>query len=156
VFGTDSALTGHWNIWRHLRLARQLQQVNDEELFSMVTSKAAQLWGLNTGVLQAGKDADIVIAKTRTGRGDWNGFYTLNPADILLILHKGKIRLFDQSLSSQIQDPLQQEYSRINISDTTKFVAGDLPALLHAIRHYHAHANLPDEITDPVNSCSYA
>lgn len=38
VFGTDSTLTGNWNIWHHLRLARSLHQVNDSELFGMTTS----------------------------------------------------------------------------------------------------------------------
>ena len=42
LFGTDSTLTGNWNVWHHLRFARTLNLVNDPELFRMITSSPAR------------------------------------------------------------------------------------------------------------------
>ncbi|HEY4935102.1 MAG TPA: amidohydrolase family protein, partial [Puia sp.] len=102
VFGTDSTLTGNWNIWHHLRLARSLHQVTDTELFGMITSSPANLWDLNKGELKADKDADLIVVKKKGGIQTWNDVFKTNPEDILLILHKGKIRMFDKAMHSQL------------------------------------------------------
>ena len=144
VFGTDSTLTGNWNIWEHLRLARTLKKVKDDELFQMITSAAARLWGMNNGELQAGKDADIVIAKTKNGHAAWNDLFSVNPSDILLVLHKGKIRMFDKTLSSQITSHIDvNRFSQVNIDGATKLVEGNLPALIKGIKQYNADVILP-------------
>ena len=145
VFGTDSTLTGSWNIWRHLRLARSLQQVNDEELFRMLTNSPARLWNMNNGELLANKDADIVIAKIHCETPAWNDFYRINPTDILMVVHKGKIRMFDKTLLSQLNG-LQIDlsiYSRIIMKGAIKFVEGDLPSLMTAIRNYNRNIIFP-------------
>ena len=84
LFGTDSTLTGNWNIWHHLRLARSLHQVNDSELFAMITSSPARLWNLNNGELMADKDADLVVTKKKTGIPTWDDVFKTNPEDILI------------------------------------------------------------------------
>jgi cytosine/adenosine deaminase-related metal-dependent hydrolase len=145
VFGTDSTLTGSWNIWRHLRLARSLQLASDPELFSMVTDAAASLWRMNTGALSAGRDADIVVARIQHTPVTWNDFYQINPSDILMIIQKGRIRMFDKSLLPQLNG-LQidlSRYSRISMHDAVKFVEGDLPALIAAIRQYNRDVVFP-------------
>jgi cytosine/adenosine deaminase-related metal-dependent hydrolase len=145
VFGTDSTLTGDWNLWEHLRFARTLKQLDDAELFGSATSVPADLWGLNNGDLQPGKDADLVIVKSENESVSWNDLYMTNPKDILMVLHKGKIRMFDKSLLSQLNS-LQidlYKYSQANVDGTTKFVEGDLPALATAIRGYNSHIRFP-------------
>ena len=145
VFGTDSTLTGHWNIWHHLRLARATKMLTDEELFHAITKKAAALWGMNNGELKPGTDADIVIAKKNNACSSWDSFYCLDPSAILMVIHKGKIRLFDQIIASQvrIQLPNLPQFSKIVIQDTIKFVQGDLPALINDIRNYNSSIHLP-------------
>jgi cytosine/adenosine deaminase-related metal-dependent hydrolase len=145
VFGTDSTLTGNWNIWQHLRLARTLKVTSDEELFNMITNSAAQLWNLNSGRIQDGKDADIVIAKTKKGYAAWNDFFSINPEDILMVLHKGKIRMFDEILLEQIDDRQfdSKKYSQVNINGVTKFVEGNVPALTDAIKRYNPTVIMP-------------
>ena len=148
VFGTDSTLTGNWNIWKHLRLARQLKQVDDPCLFAMVTSSAAQLWGLNKGSLDAGKDADIVVATTKNKKISWDSFFSINPADILMVLQKGNLRLFDKSLLPQLIHHIDlSQFAQVNIGASEKLVAGNLPGLIQAIKKYHPGATLPPEIS---------
>jgi cytosine/adenosine deaminase-related metal-dependent hydrolase len=145
VFGTDSTLTGDWNIWEHLRLARTLKQISDAELFDTVTSTPAHLWGLNNGGLYPGKDADLVIVKAENESVSWNDLYMTDPKDILMVLHKGKIRMFDNSLLSQLNS-LQidlYKYSKVNMNGIVKFVEGDLPRLTTDIRSYHSHIRFP-------------
>ena len=145
VFGTDSTLTGHWNIWQHLRLARGLQQVSDTELFSMVTNAPAKLWGMNNGELLTGKDADIVIAGTQNTRASLDDLFATNPEDILLVLHKGHIRLFDASLYAAVSNHQTDltPFKPVMINDSVKYVEGDLPALAGAIRAYHPAISFP-------------
>ncbi len=145
VFGTDSTLSGNWNIWQHLRMARALELVTDKELFEMATHSAAQLWGLNTGKIQPGKDADIVIAKTKNRGIEWNDFFSINPEDILLVLHKGQIRMFDIALLYQLNKRHVDlnKFTLINIHQAAKFIEGDLPALMDVIRSYHPAVTLP-------------
>ena len=101
LFGTDSTLTASWNIWEHLRRARELGPLTVDELIAAVTTDAARLWNLsNRGYIGPGALADIVIARKR--RDDqYEAFFAANPEDILLVMKNGVIILLDPSLRSQ-------------------------------------------------------
>jgi cytosine/adenosine deaminase-related metal-dependent hydrolase len=154
VFGTDSTLTGNWNMWHHLRVARALRVITDAELYSTVTGSPAELWGFNTGYVQPGRDADIVIAKTKNGLAAWNDFFSLDPVDILMVLQKGRIRMFDETLLPQL-NRLKVDtsgFSAVSIKGSVKFVEGDLPALVLAIRKYNPAIGFP--FSTPLNQYS--
>lgn len=157
VFGSDSTLTGSWNIWKHLRLARTLQQVTDEELFGMITDTPARLWNLNKGQLEPKKDADIVVLKMKNKSSGISELFNANPEDILLIVHKGQIRLFDKSLLSQLTNlPVNLfRYNQVNIHENIKFVEGDLPGLIGEIRKYHPNIHFPVEVFETINESHY-
>ena len=145
LFGTDSTLTGNWNAWQHLRLARDTQQVTDEELFDMITKTASTTWGLNNGDIATGKQADIVIAKAGNGNYLWDDFFAMDPADILMVIHKGKIRLFDDIILPQLKQTNfdSKKYKPIALNGTIKYVEGDLPALINTIKTYYSKAAFP-------------
>ncbi len=149
VFGTDSTLTGRWNIWRHLRLARSLSKVSDKELYGMITGSPARLWCLNGGALMPDRDAGIVVAGTKGGEASFDAFFGINPEDILMVMHKGQIRMFDESIISQLTDLhiCLYKFSRIIINGAVKFVEGDLPDLISAIKNYN------QDILFPVRIC---
>jgi cytosine/adenosine deaminase-related metal-dependent hydrolase len=157
VFGSDSTLTGSWNIWKHLRLACTLQQVTDDELLGMMTDIPARLWNLNKGKLQPKKDADIVILKMKNKSSGIKELFSANPEDILLIVHKGQIRLFDKSLLPQIRTlPVNLfRYNQVNIHEDTKFVEGDLPGLIGEIRNYNPTIQFPVEVFETINESHY-
>jgi len=157
VFGSDSTLTGNWNIWKHLRLARTFNQLTDEELFGTLTDAPARLWNLNKGKLQPKKDADLVVLKMKNKYSGIGEVFSVNPEDILLIVHKGQIRLFDKSLLSRFRNlPINLfRYNQVNINKDTKFVEGDLPALIGEIRKYNPHIHFPVEVFETINESHY-
>ncbi len=145
LFGTDSTLTAGWNIWEQLRLARVSGMLSDKELFHSVTHTAASVWGWDHyGSLKEGSIADIVIARKNGIQNSMDAFYAVNPEDLLLVVHQGKIRLYDSSLDEQLTDAGMQSpmFSRIQIKGSVKSVAGDLPALMQQIQKHHAAALL--------------
>ena len=157
VFGSDSTLTGSWNIRKHLRLARTLQQVTDDELLEMITETPAKLWNLNKGKLQPKKDADIVVLKMKHTSSRIGDLFRANPEDILLIVHKGQIRLFDKSLLSQFRGLTLNlfRYNQVNINGNTKFVEGNLPGLIGEIRKYNPNIHFPVEVFETINESHY-
>jgi len=143
VFGTDSTLTAPWNLWEHIRQARRSGMASDGELIAMLTAKAAELWGLNAcGVIAENKHADIIV----TNRNSDDHFFDLNPEDLLLIMHKGNIRLFDEVMADQLKELPVTGFSRITINGKVKFVQGDLPGLVKEIRRHYPAAIIPFDL----------
>ena len=141
LFGTDSTLTGDWNIWEHIRLARNTQLLADGELFDTITANAAGIWKLNSGKILEGVDADLVIVKAKNN--SQGSFFELNPQDILMVLHKGSISLFDEELYPQFKGISLENYSKIYLNGACKYVQGDLPELMQKIKHYYPGASFP-------------
>jgi len=135
LFGTDSTLSATWDIWEHLRLAQKANMLRDPELYETLTVNPAKAWKLNAGKLAPGKDADIVIAKNKQG-----SFFSTTPADLLLVIHQGNIRLFDEELYSQIED--KSLFSKVYVGNCCKYVQGDLPGLIAQIKQYYPEADI--------------
>jgi cytosine/adenosine deaminase-related metal-dependent hydrolase len=156
VFGTDSTLTGNWNIWNHLRFARGLELTGSEALYGMVTSGPAKLWKLNSGSLQVGKDADLLVLRNQVV--EMSELFETNPEDILLILKKGKIRLFDKSLVTMLDQARvdQSGYSEISIGDTVKYVEGNLDGLVNSIQRYYPEMDFPLSLFSKWQNAGYA
>jgi cytosine/adenosine deaminase-related metal-dependent hydrolase len=150
LFGTDSTLTGSWDIWEHLRLARKTGQLSDEALYCTLNRNAAATWQLNSGSIDEGKDADLVVAKNPVGKKDLDAFFELRPADILLVIHKGEIRLFDESILTRLYGIDMYGFSKIFTAGACKYVKGDLPALIKKIKAYQPDINFPVTIKEPV------
>jgi len=144
VLGTDSTLTGNWDFWHHLRFARSLQITGSEELFDMCTRIPAALWGMNRGEIKPGKEADIVILKSKPYAEIGELVFQSGPEDILLVIQQGKIRLFDDCLLPQLRNRIALDgYSKMTIRNSVKFVEGDLPALADKIKSFHPHMVFP-------------
>jgi cytosine/adenosine deaminase-related metal-dependent hydrolase len=150
LFGTDSTLTGSWDIWEHLRLARKTKLLTDETLYEALNQNAANTWQLNSGRINEGKDADLVIAKQSAGRKGLDAFFALTPADLLLVIHKGEISLFDQAMLPQLQHIELNSFSKVFIAGACKYVKGDLPALIKKIKAYQPDVNFPAEVKELV------
>ena len=145
IFGTDSTLTAGWNLWEQLRLARKQQMINDAELFDALTATASSVWGLNAGAIAKDKTADIVVALKKDNENTMDAFYLLNPEDILLVLHKGNINLFDEKLKDQLLENgiSIAAFSKIQIKEVCKYIRGDLPGLIKQVQQYAPHINFP-------------
>lgn len=147
LFGTDSTLTGHWNIWEHIHIAHKTGYLRESELYASLTTQPATIWGLNSGTVTPGLDADLVIARLKNRPNTVNGLLSINPADILLVISKGNIRLFDEILFSQLSELPKHNFSKIQIDGAYKYVYGDLPKLMADIKQYYADAQFPVNCT---------
>jgi cytosine/adenosine deaminase-related metal-dependent hydrolase len=144
VFGTDSTLTAGWNFWDQLRQARQTDLLTDKELFEAITSTAAATWNIPGGTITAGAAADIVVAKKKAGNNT-DAFYAVNPEDIQLVLQQGKIRLFDACIKEQLTDEGLdiKAFNAVNMGGVTKYVWGNIGALINAIKTHYPGITLP-------------
>lgn len=145
LFGTDSTLTGYWDIWQHIRYARQLKLLGDEELYNSLSVTAAQVWKLSSGKIKKGKRADIVITRNKGQQHNFEGYFSTTPADILLVLYGGKIMLFDEELLLQLEGTDLSNFSKIYIQGACKYIRFDIPKLMSEIRQYYPKAIFPIE-----------
>jgi cytosine/adenosine deaminase-related metal-dependent hydrolase len=146
LFGTDSTLSGSWNLWQQLRLAQATGLATTQELLDMLTVRPAQVWNLpHAGHLAPGRQADIVVARAKGAPLVSENFALLNPEDLLLVLHQGEVIMFDASLFQAMkrQNRGLACFSSIAIGQARKFVKGNLPALLEEITRYHPGINFP-------------
>jgi cytosine/adenosine deaminase-related metal-dependent hydrolase len=146
LFGTDSTLTGNWNIWDHIGMARNTGMLNDAELYEALTKAPAGIWNTNNGEIAKGKAADLVIVKQHKKPAGPDAFYATQPSDIQLIIHNGNIRLFDQELLPKLVVKLKgKQFSLIHLGDSYKYIEGDLGALTNTIQSYLPSAAFPFE-----------
>jgi cytosine/adenosine deaminase-related metal-dependent hydrolase len=142
VFGTDSTLTSNWNIWDHIKLTRKTAILTDGELYSALTTNAAEVWELNNNGLQPGQNADLVIARKKED-GALNAFFAVDPKDILLVMVNGDVKLFDESLSALID----HSFGKINVNGAVKYIRTDISALMNCIRQYYPDVQFPVNAT---------
>lgn len=145
LLGSDSTLTGSWNMWDHIRFAREQCRMRDHELFNMLTLNAAKIWGL-PGYGEKNKlPSDLVIAQTNAGPNMMDRFFEIDPASILLVCRSGRIMLFDGRIRQQLQDGDfdMKGFYRVKLGLETKWVRGNLPKLIQSIKKYHPGVDLP-------------
>jgi cytosine/adenosine deaminase-related metal-dependent hydrolase len=146
LFGSDSTLTAGWNFWDHIRLARGTGYLTDQELIDALTSVPSTVWGLtNTGKIQNGQWADIVIADMPAGMQRMDALYATNPENILMVCRRGEVLLFDDSLyASLAKSGLNvRGYHPVKFTRHIKYLRGDLPRLIRKIKEYHPGALFP-------------
>jgi hypothetical protein len=123
--------------------------MTDEALFRSVTATAAAVWRLTGhGVLEAGSRADVVVAKRiDIGGDDLAAWFEINPVDIMLVMHDGKIVLADESRYRQLQETRSDvsSLSKITVQGSVKYVYGDLPGLMAQIKSHAPEAVFPVE-----------
>jgi cytosine/adenosine deaminase-related metal-dependent hydrolase len=147
IFGTDSTVSASWSILQQLRNARATALLTDQELMDAVSSSAAAIWKLgNTGRIKENYYADIVVVQQKEpADSNADTFFSSNPEDILLILNKGNIVLFDESLLTRLNNIILSNYSKVYIKGKGKYVIGDLPGLIREMKKFAPEITFPVE-----------
>lgn len=149
MLGTDSTLTANWNLWEQLRMARKEKMIPDKELLDMLTRIPARAWGLvGCGNIAEGCQADLVVAAGEKGVNAMDRFFSLNPGDLLLVIHRGNIRMIDAALLDQtgLSGFENARFSKISMNGRLKYVEGDLPGLMNRISRYYPAVAFPVSI----------
>ena len=147
LFGTDSTVSASWNLWEQLRLARKTKLLTDQELINTLTVSPASTWNLDAlGVLNKGNKADILIARIKDRHDLINGFFRINPVDILAVFKLGQIVLLDESLYQQGKQYLKNDFSKVFVDGHCKYLKGDLAGLVKEIKTYQPDVKFPIEL----------
>jgi cytosine/adenosine deaminase-related metal-dependent hydrolase len=136
LFGTDSTLTSNWNIWYHIRLARQTNMLTDKELYNSLSPNAG--WLKNSQ-----SKTGVVVVRKNNGQTELESFFDTDPARILLVVCDETIKLFDENLLNQLTGFDITGYSKVYIDGIGKYVKGDLPGLMKQIKEYYPEATFP-------------
>ncbi|MEX6686393.1 amidohydrolase family protein [Danxiaibacter flavus] len=145
LFGSDSVLTADWSMLRHIHLARRLGVLSDEELLQSLTTSPAAIWELDRlGKIQESYYADIVVADQRNKKG-LDAALSITSKDILLVIKKGRVQLFDETLVNQILSSKLdvEDFNCIVVEGQVKYVRGNISQLIDRIRSYYPEASLP-------------
>ena len=146
LFGTDSTLSADWNFWNHIRLAKKMNYLNNEELYNSITATAAEIWKMNLiGSILPGKTADILIIKKKF-KNDWESFYDTNPEDILLIIKHGAIIFIDAGLAEEQSVVNLQDFDLISIKSIRKYVTKGIIELTETIKGFIPEYEFPFSI----------
>ena len=142
LFGSDSNLTSDPNFWNHIRLARSINALNDEELINSVTSLPGELLNVeDIGKIKKSYQADIVVVKKKR-ENNYDAFFNINPEDILLIIRSGKIVVFDESLEDECA---YLNYRKFKIRGSVKFTDIEIVTILKMLEGYNIQ--LPLELS---------
>lgn len=132
-FGTDSTLSADGDYWVQLRVARE-RLGDDAALYQMISAAASEYW-------RCSLEADWVIAKAADGDG-WDRFFGIQPADILLIVGSGQLRLVDDAFLPFWPQGLPTALTPLQIGPRQKHVVGDFSGLVSEIRQRAPRAAL--------------
>ena len=143
LFGTDSTVSANWNFWEHLKLAKKTNSMDDKELFNSFTKNPAEVFNLkNYGELKEDYFADIIIAKKKS-ESMWDAFFSINPEDIVLILKRGKIILYDKEILPFIKNINCDTFYKFQFNNKIKFVAEDINASIEKVKCYSNGIKIP-------------
>jgi cytosine/adenosine deaminase-related metal-dependent hydrolase len=142
LFGSDSNLTSDPNFWNHIRTAKTINALNDEELINSMTSLPGELLNVKgTGKIKNGYQADIVVVRKKR-ENNYDAFFNVNPEDILLIIRSGKIMLFDESLEHECA---YLNYRKFKIRGSVKFTDKEIVSIIKKLEGYKVQ--LPLELS---------
>ncbi len=145
LFGTDSTLTADWNIWKHIRTARNLAYLGDEELFYTLNSNPARIWGKSSAECLTGMQVPDVVFARRRKKDYWDSFYMTDPEVIMLVFKNGKPVLIDQSIFKILQKKMPEyaKWGMIRVQDSIKYIPS---SLLRQFQNGYIFKQMPVEI----------
>lgn len=132
LFGTDSSLTASSNIWEHLRIARKLNLLSDQEIFESLTSVPENVLSnfTNSGVVVARKNSQQV----------YDSFFSLRPEDLLLVSVNNKVTLIDRTV---LQDT-PEGYTLVSFGHSYKWIPTSFASIISEL--LNLRVKLPMEI----------
>lgn len=111
LFGMDSNLSASSDLWQHIRKARDLHLLSDNELLDALISNPFK-------VFKWKRDSSIVIARKKFSSAS-ESFFSLHPEDLLFITFKDEILLAD---SLFFEDMPADQYAKISVGQSQKWI----------------------------------
>ncbi len=141
VFGTDSTLTSPWSISEHFNQALAAGMATHKELLCMLTSTAAQLWGLEErGQIKVGGRADILVVNSS------NEIFRDFHKSLLLLIAGGEVRVLADKMNLYKQMSVENGFDRIGIKGNSFYVKKGIIELTHQIKSFYPGYHFPLDI----------
>ncbi len=139
ALGTDSAMTGSYNVLAELRAARDAYRTQTATnpsprwLVEMVTTRAAYalVLGARRGRIAVGYEADLVVVPDR-GEEPYTTLIESRPSEIALVV-RGGVPMYGDQTFYDLFARLTPTFTPISVSGRPKLIAGDLPGLLRRL-----------------------
>jgi cytosine/adenosine deaminase-related metal-dependent hydrolase len=131
ALGTDSSLTAEIDLIDEIRLAKEQCDLTAEEVYEMVTTKAAAVFRLRRceGTLQVGGVADLVAVKD-TGQTPAEAILDLHPEVVMV---EGQVRLMSERFAAGAPLLKEEHFHRIVLERRGSWwIDADIPNLLRA------------------------
>ncbi|MBA4196700.1 MAG: hypothetical protein C0459_04010 [Chitinophaga sp.] len=139
LFGSDSTLTADWNIWNHFKLAVNQYSFSNNTLLQSLTTNAASILKLNSNAtIEDGSDADLLLIQPKQKKEFCLADYSCE--DIFMLLSKGNILLFDETLKNDISI---EGFTLVKVNSVLKYVKGNLLKLMNDIKKYNSNIHFP-------------
>jgi cytosine/adenosine deaminase-related metal-dependent hydrolase/ubiquinone/menaquinone biosynthesis C-methylase UbiE len=133
ALGSDSPLTANGDLLDELRFAHAACGLRADELYGMVTDRAADIVRLDRGegTLRVGAVADFIAIEARPG----------TPAEVLagaswrdveLVCVGGRVHLASQNIIARLSPELRQGLAPLMVEDTLRWLRAPISALLQA------------------------
>lgn len=137
ALGSDSALTAEGDLLDEIRAAHDITGLDDGEIFSMVTSKAAELLRLTRGegTLRAGAVADLV-AIPDFGDLPAAALAKCSFGEIELVVSAGRARLLSASLARRWPKNDQEAFFLLQVGDVERWVRAPVRRLVEETKRH--------------------
>jgi cytosine/adenosine deaminase-related metal-dependent hydrolase/ubiquinone/menaquinone biosynthesis C-methylase UbiE len=130
LLGSDSPLTAAGDLLDEVRFAQQTLRLNSEEIFAMLTTRAAHILRLQSGegLLIPGAIADLIAVKD-TQIGPSETLSRLHFSDVELVILGGSVRLVSPNLLPRIPSHLREDLQPIEVEGHLRWIRAPLQKL---------------------------
>jgi 5-methylthioadenosine/S-adenosylhomocysteine deaminase len=138
--GTDSPATGELNILDEIRFGKKVymdmydEELSDELVVHMITTHPAKAFRIEKelGSLEKGKKGDLLII-SGDPKKPYRSLVNAALKDIALVVMEGK-PLYGDVRFEEIFGNFKEEYTKVTIDGTEKYIIGDLNDIMATMR----------------------
>jgi cytosine/adenosine deaminase-related metal-dependent hydrolase/ubiquinone/menaquinone biosynthesis C-methylase UbiE len=130
TLGSDSPLTSEGDLLDEIRFARDLSGISCEELYEMVTTKAAQVLCLREGegALHAGAPVDFFAVADR-GLSPAATLAELSYRDVELVVINGRVQLVSPRILTLLPASLSEHMEPLRVDGELRWIRGPMRQL---------------------------
>ena len=142
ALGSDSPLTSQGDLFNEIRFAHKQVGIPPDELYSLVTTRAAQALRLKNGqgTLRPGAFADLIGIRD-TGSSPADTLVSISARDVELVVIGSRVQLASSSILDRLPRPMTAELQPLEIDGQVRWIRAPLDRLF-AVAESHVSGGL--------------
>ena len=143
ALGSDSPLTSKGDLLDEIRFAGSACDLRDNELFAMVTDRAAHVLRLHDGEgsMRVGAVADLIAITERPG-SPAQVLSELNWRDVKLVLVGGRVQLSSSEVYARLTEEMRRDLVPLMVEDEVRWLRVPATPLLECAEKVLGHGNI--------------